>query len=182
MCPELVSVGADQGFAAERVWSALEARGLEVFIPPQRSMLPKGAEPRTTAEHHALAIRKRCKSAAGVWAHKRRMADAEGVISELKTQGTPARARWRGTSLFHVQVLVDCAAVNMKRLVDHTGEAAEGRAQRPADGALVPLPGVQEPCGASSERVSPAAGLSRRIEGPLAASMRSKWSCVVSLN
>ncbi len=70
-------------------------------------MLPKGGEPKTQAAPGVRA-RERCKSEAGVQAHKRRMADAEGVNSELKTQGTLHRARCRGTALFHVQVLVDC--------------------------------------------------------------------------
>ena len=145
-------------------------------------MLPKGSAPSTAAERQALRARERCRSEAGVWAHKRRMADAEGVISELKTQGTLDRARCRGTALFHVQALVDCAAVNLKRLIDHTGEAAEERAAGPAGGALVPLAGLQEPREASSDRPSTAAGLTQRIEGPSAASMRSTWSFVVSLN
>ncbi len=182
MCPELVSMGADQGFAAERVWSALEARGLEVFIPPQRSMLPKGAEPRTTAEHHALAIRKRCKSAAGVWAHRRRMADAEGVISELKTQGTLARARCRGTPPFHVQVLLDCAAVNMKRLADHAGETAEGRAAGRATGALISPADARGPCESTDAPVEAATGAETRVAPASGASAARIWSFAVSLN
>jgi len=38
------------------------------------------------------------------------------------------RARCRGTSLFHVQLLLGCTALNMKRLATHAGEAAEGQA------------------------------------------------------
>lgn len=49
------------------------------------------------------------------------MADAEGAISEVKLEGTLRRARCRGTPLSHVQVLVDFAAVNCKRLVRHAG-------------------------------------------------------------
>jgi len=180
--PDLASVGADQGFAAERVWSELESRSLEVFIPPQKTMLPKGGEPRTEAERQALRARERCRSEAGVWAHKRRMADAEGVISELKTRGTLARARCRGTPLFHVQVLIDCAAVNMKRLTDHAGEAASGRAARPAGGALIALASAQGPHEAPGARVSTAAGLPGRIERPSDASTPSTWSFAVSLN
>jgi transposase len=181
-CRELASVGADQGFAAERVWSQLESRSLEVFIPPQKTMLVEGGEPRTAPERHALAARERCKSQAGVWAHKRRMADAEGVISELKTRGTLARARCRGTPLFHVQVLVDCAAVNMKRLADHAGEPAEGRAAGPVGGALATLASAQGPREAPSARISEATGLHGRIERPPDASTPSTWSFSVSLN
>jgi hypothetical protein len=49
------------------------------------------------------------------------------VISEAKLQGTLARARCRGTALFHVQVLIDFAAINCKRLVRH-GEVQSGLA------------------------------------------------------
>ena len=181
-CPELASVGADQGFAAERVWSQLESRSLEVFIPPQKTMLSKGGEPKTQSERQALRARERCKSEAGVRAHKRRMADAEGVISELKIQGTLHRARCRGTALFHVQVLVDCAAVNMKRLADRGGEAAEGLAAQPAGGARIAPPSAQEPREASSARSSAPAGLIGRVKRPSVASTPSTWSFVVSLN
>jgi hypothetical protein len=51
------------------------------------------------------------------------------VISEAKLQGTLARARCRGTALFHVQVLIDFAAINCKRLVRH-GEVQSGSAHR----------------------------------------------------
>src|SRR5439155_18027205 len=97
-CPELASVGADQGYAAERVGKDARRRRLTAYIPPQRTMLPPAdGEPRTEAEREALAARRRCKSEAGVWAHKRRMADAEGVIGELKLLHTLGRARCRGT-------------------------------------------------------------------------------------
>src|SRR5713101_9379415 len=39
-CPELASVGADSGFAAERSWRRLQRRGLVAYIPPQPTMLP----------------------------------------------------------------------------------------------------------------------------------------------
>ena len=113
--PDLRSIGADKGFAAERVYADLQQRQITSFIPPQPRMLPAG-EPTTESQRLSLAARARTRSAEGIWAHARRMADAEGVISEVKTQGTLARARCRGTPLFHIQVLVDCAAVNCKRL------------------------------------------------------------------
>jgi transposase len=132
-CPELVSVGADQGYAAERVWADARGRRLVAYIPPQKTMLaPAGREPRTGAEREALAARKRCKSEAGIWAHKCRMADAEGVISELKLRHGLARARCRGTPLFHLQLLLGCAAINLKRLATHAPQAADGVAAVPA--------------------------------------------------
>lgn len=181
-CPELASVGADQGFAAERVWADAESRGLTALIPPQRRMLPGDGESQTEAQRQALLARERCKSELGVWAHKRRMADAEGVISELKSQGTLARARCRGTPLFHLQLLVDCAAVNMKRLADHAGEAAEGRAAGPATGALISLVDARGPCEATDAPVEAATGAETRVVPASGASAARTWSFAVSLN
>ena len=130
--PELESVGADSGFAAERVWLAAERRRVTAFIPPQPTMLPKaGEEPTTEAQRQALAARTRCKSPAGIAAHRQRMADAEGVIGELKNQGTAARAQRRGSPHYHVQLLLNCAAVNCKRLADHAPQAQSGVAAVP---------------------------------------------------
>ncbi len=131
-CPELESIAADSGFAAERIWRATDQRGLTAFIPPQPTMLPKAGEQATTeAQRLALAARARCKSPAGIEAHRRRMADAEGVIGELKNQGTADRAQRRGTPHFHVQLLLNCTAVNCKRLADHGPQAQTGIAAAP---------------------------------------------------
>src|SRR5713226_2841771 len=131
-CPELASVGADSGFAAERVWRGVERRGLVAYIPPQPTMLPKAGEQATTeAQRQALAARARCKSPVGIEAHRQRMADAEGVIGELKNQGTAARAQRRGTPHFHVQLLLNCTAVNCKRLADHAQQTQSGVAAAP---------------------------------------------------
>jgi transposase len=143
-CPELASVGADQGYAAERVWKDAHRRRLTAFIPPQRTMLPPaGSEPRTEAEREALAARARCKTEAGIWAHRRRMANAEGVIGELKLQHALGRARCRGTPLFHVQLLLGCAAINLKRLATHASDAASGVAGAPV-AAATPTPGLTD--------------------------------------
>ena len=128
-CPELGSVAADSGFAAERVWRGMERRGLVAYIPPQPTMLPKAGEDATTeAQRQAQAARARCKSPAGIEAHRRRMADAEGVIGELKNQGTAARAQRRSTPHFHVQLLLNCTAINCKRLADHAPHAQSAAA------------------------------------------------------
>jgi transposase len=130
--PELASVGADQGFAAERVWEDAADRGVVAFIPPQKTMLPRDKpDPRTNAQRLALVARKRAKSDAGVWAHRRRMADAEGVIAELKNHHGLDRVRCRGTPAFHVQLLLGCAAINLKRLAKHLATAHEGVAGAP---------------------------------------------------
>jgi hypothetical protein len=136
-CPQLASVGADQGFAAERVWRAMADRGIEAFVPPQRTMLPRDGEPKTDAQRAAMAARQRCKTPGGVWSHKQRMADAEGVVGELKQRHGLDRARSRGTPLFHVQLLLGCAALNLKRLAAHAGEAASGGAAGPQTGQAV---------------------------------------------
>jgi transposase len=166
-CPGLDSVAADSGFAAERVWLGVERRGLVAYIPPQPTMLP-AAEPTTNAQHQALAARGRCKSTRGIWAHKRRIADAEGVIGELKNQHGLDRARSRGTPLFHVQLLLGCAALNYKRLADHVPDAA---AAAPAVAAAdPPAQAAPEPTQATHTHTS------------RAAARPNSWNYVVCLN
>jgi transposase len=145
-CPELASIGADSGFAAERVWRAAERRRIAAYIPPQPTMLPTpGEEAGTEAQRQALAARSRCKSPAGIEAHRRRMADAEGVIGELKNQGTAARAQRRGRPHFHVQLLLNCTAVNCKRLVDHAQQAQPGVAAAPPIAQTQPPTAAADP-------------------------------------
>jgi transposase len=178
-CPELAAVGADSGFAAERVWRGVERRGLVAYIPPQPTMLPKpGEEATTEAQRQALVARARCKSERGILAHKRRMADAEGVIGELKNQHGLDRVRCRGTPLFRVQLLLGCTALNCKRLADHVPEAASGVAGTP----LVAR-GNLPPAAAGACRVNRAAQgapcnpLGRPFDAAL-----STWSYVICLN
>ena len=100
-------------------------------------MLPRDDRgPRTGAQRLALAARTRAKSEAGIWAHRRRMADAEGVIAELKNLHGLDRVRCRGTPAFHVQLLLGCAAINLKRLATHTPAAHEGVASAPTAAAV----------------------------------------------
>jgi transposase len=54
-CPELASVGADQGFAAERVWAGAAQLGVTAFVPPQRT---HAAHPRWPAEDRRPARRR----------------------------------------------------------------------------------------------------------------------------
>ena len=138
LLPELASVGADQGFAAERVWEDAAERRIIAYIPPQKTMLPRNAHaPHTNAQRLALAARARAKSEAGVRAHRQRMADAEGVIAELKNHHGLDRVRCRGTPAFHVQLLLGCAAINLKRLAKHAPIANEGVAAAPNATAAV---------------------------------------------
>ncbi len=139
LVPQLASVGTDQGYAAERVWEDAARRGINAYIPPQKTMLPKDGQPRTNAQRLALAARAQTKSERGLWAYRRRMADAEGVIAELKTLHALDRVRCRGTPAFHVQLLLGSAAINLKRLARHLPTAHEGIAAAPqAASALNP--------------------------------------------
>jgi transposase len=174
-CPELASVGADSGFAAERVWRGVERRGLVAFIPPQPTMLPKQGEPTTDAQQQAVAARERCKSERGILAHKQRMADAEGVIGELKNHHALDRVRSRGAPLFHVQLLLGCTALNCKRLADHAPQAASGVAATPAAAAHDLHPKKPSACAASRAAATDAAS-----SAP--APRPSSWSYIVCLN
>jgi hypothetical protein len=139
LLPDLASVGADQGFAAERVWEDAEERRLAAFIPPTKTMLPRDERtPGTNSQRLALQARARMKTDIGVWAYRRRMADAEGVIAELKNHHGLDRVRRRGTPAFHVQLLLGCAAINLKRLAGHAPTAHEGLAAAPK-AATAPL-------------------------------------------
>jgi hypothetical protein len=59
------------------------------------------------------------------------MCDAEGGVAELKNEHGMDRARCRGTSLFHVQLLLGSTALNVKRLAARA-DAASGQAAGPA--------------------------------------------------
>jgi transposase len=179
-CPELASIGADSGFAAERVWRAAERRRITAYIPPQPTMLPKvGEEPTTEAQRQALAARSRCKSPAGIEAHRRRMADAEGVIGELKNQGTADRAQRRGTPHFHVQLLLNCTAVNCKRLADHAQQAQSGVAAAPQAAESQPRPAAA--CAAATPPAPAAADPTRWLAALLTAAPRA-CDYAISLN
>jgi transposase len=181
-CPELASVGADQGFAAERVWRAMSERGIRAFVPPQRTMLPADGEPKTDAQRAALAARERCKTPAGVWSHKQRMADAEGVVGELKQRHGLDRSRCRGTPLFNLQLLLGCTALNLKRLATHAGEATSAAAADPQTGQVAALDadaGASSPAEGVDWRsitAAPAPGRpARRLTVPI-------WTIGLSLN
>lgn len=173
-CPELASVGADSGFAAERVWRRVERRGLVAYIPPQPTMLPKEGEPTSAAQRQAVAARGRCKSEHGVWAHMRRMADAEGVIGELKNRHGLDRVRSRGTPLFHLQLLLGCTALNCKRLADHVPEAASGVAGAPAAAAR----DLEPPAAYAADQPARAAAAAGRA----LTARPTSWRYTVSLN
>jgi transposase len=180
-CPELASVGADQGFAAERVWTGVAELGVTAFVPPQRTMLPAASqEPKTDAQREALAARERCKTPKGIWAYVRRMADAEGGVAELKNEHGLARARCRGTNLVHVQLLLGCTALNAKRLTRRP-EAATGQAAGPAtanadaeEAASDATSPAQTACAESRSRLS--------VRTSIADAAGAVWKITLSLN
>jgi hypothetical protein len=166
--PELASVGADQGFAAERVWADAAERRITAYIPPQPTMLPRDERgPRTNAQRLALQAKQRAKSDAGVWAYRQRMADAEGVIAELKNLHGLDRARCRGTPAFHVQLLLGCAAINLKRLAKHAPAKHDGVAAAPAAAAA--------PLNSDNERIE------RAHQRPSIRPGQQQLACTVSL-
>ena len=174
-CPELESVGADQGFAAERVWTGVAELGVSAFVPPQRTMLPADGDPKTDAQREALAARERCKTATGIWAYVRRMADAEGGAAELKNEHGLGRARCRGTSLFHVQLLLGCTALNVKRLASRADAAAA-----PAAGPATAQADVDAISAAQDARTDSASTFAAR--SPIAPTASAAWTITVSLN
>lgn len=180
-CPELESVGADQGFAGEQVWKDVAGLGVIAYVPPQRTMLPAAdEEPKTDAKREALAARQRCRTPAGIWAHIRRMCDAEGGVAELKNEHGMDRARCRGTSLFHVQLLLGCTALNVKRLASR-GEAASGQAAGPVSAQAAADEGAAEASGADQAALrSLARDFTRRP--PIAPAACAAWTITLSMN
>jgi transposase len=180
-CPELESVGADQGFAGEQVWKDVAALGVTAYVPPTRAMLPPtGEEPKTDAKRQALAARQRCKSSAGIWAYIRRMCDAEGGVAELKNEHGMDRARCRGTSLFHVQLLLGCTALNVKRLTSR-GEVASGQAAGPATARTAADGGTTEASGANLAALDDLAH-DPTARCPIVPATRPTWTIALSMN
>jgi transposase len=179
VCPQLASVGADQGFAAERVWTGVAELGITAFVPPVRTMLAADGEPTTTAQHQAHAARERCKTAHGVWAHARRMADAEGGVAELRNEHGLGRARCRGTSLFHVQLLLGATALNVKRLAGRA-DAASGQAAGPAI-AQADAEEAAADAHSADRRARKLPGPGRAARSPIVP-VGAAWTISVSLN
>jgi hypothetical protein len=62
------------------------------------------------------------------------------VDPELKLQHALGRARCRGTPAFHIQLLLGCTAINLKRLATHAADAASGVAAAPLVAVAAPSP------------------------------------------
>src|SRR4051794_2551929 len=144
-------------------------------------MLPSATEqPRTDAKREALAARQRCKTPAGIWAQIRRMCDAEGGVAELKNEHGLGRARCRGTSLFHVELLLGCTALNVKRLAGRA-DAASGQAAGPQTSQADAEQAAADAIAADRSAPSASRGLfiarSPKLGSPAAA-----WTITLSLN
>jgi transposase len=177
-CPRLVSVGADQGFGAERVWNGVAELGITAFVAPRRPMLAADGNPKTDAQRVAHAARERCQTAQGIWAHVRRMADAEGGVAELKNEHGLDRARCRGTRLFHVQLLLGCTALNVKRLASRA-DAQSGQAAGPASAQA-----DAQDAAADANTADHRAFAGRGLVGPppIVSAAAAAWTITVSLN
>jgi transposase len=182
-CPKLESLGTDQGYAAERVWNAVAAAGIAAYVPPQRTMLPAaGEDPKTPAQEAAAAARERCKTPAGVWSYIQRMGDAEGVVGELKRQHGMDRARSRGTPMFHLQLLLGCSALNLKRIAAQTGRAASGAAAGPRTAKAEAMENGEAASGSLQNVTWQAIGPDPAHDQPTARLNIPVWSIALSLN
>ena len=147
-CPALESVGADQGFAAERVWRGVADAGVTAFVPPSaRCCPPTMASPDRCAARGPSRPRALQDPGRGVgpragWPTLR----ARSLNSNPSTAST---ARCRGTPLFHVQLLLGCTALNLKRLASHVGETASGAAAGPQTPRITALEAREDASGAS---------------------------------
>ena len=130
-CPELASVGADPGYAAERVYR-MPAGGARCLHPAAADDAAAGGRAadrsRARGAGRACALQERGRDL-GLQA-----ADGRRRGGDLRAQAS-ARARpgpLRGTPLFHIQLLLGCAAINLKRLAEHRTRGSErcGRGAR----------------------------------------------------
>ena len=105
------------------------------------------------------------------------MADAEGVIGELKNRHGLDRVRSRGTPLFHLQLLLGCAALNCKRIADHLPKAANGVASAPTAAARDLQPATAGSAANHPGRRATADAANRTFAAP-----QTNWNYTVCLN
>src|SRR3954469_11384938 len=90
------------------------------------------------------------------------------------------RARCRGTGWFHVQLLLGCTALNVKRLASR-GDAARGQAAGPAKAQAAADEGAaQASAGDLAARDQPAHALTAR--GSIVSATRATWTTTLSMN
>ena len=102
------------------------------------------------------------------------MADAEGGSPNSRTSTALGPARCRGTRLFHVQLLLGCTALNVKRLADHAPKAQTTAAAAPQTPKTAASTAAAPPLSTTAEP-------SRWLATLLAAHPRI-WDHAISLN
>lgn len=120
-------VAADSGYASRDSYEQAAGLGVLAYIPPKPN----------AAYQDAVDARALMRTAAGVEAKIDRMVHAEGAIAELKRHGL-TRARGRGTRKLQLQLLAAATAINLKRLLAHSGAPDATNAQDEDRVALSP--------------------------------------------
>ena len=114
-------VSADSGFFTLPNVHALEAQGIEVYMPDSvlakelhTGRWVKGAAPVRDPAHRRM--RRKLRSAAGRAVYERRKATVEPVFGVLKEQRGMRRFRLRGLAQVGIELALACTAYNLTRL------------------------------------------------------------------
>ena len=114
-------VSADSGFFTLPNVHALEAQGIEVYMPDSvlakelhTGRRVKGAAPVRDPAHRRM--RRKLRSAAGRAVYERRKATVEPVFGVLKEQRGMRRFRLRGLAQVGIELALACTAYNLTRL------------------------------------------------------------------
>jgi transposase len=114
-------VSADSGFFTLPNVHALEAQGIDVYMPDsvlakelQIGRRVKGAAPVRDPAHHRM--RRKLRAPAGRAIYQRRKATVEPVIGVLKEQRGLRRFRLRGLVKVGIELALACTAYNLTRM------------------------------------------------------------------
>jgi hypothetical protein len=111
------------------------------------------------------------------------MGDAEGVVGELRHRHGMDHARSRGTPMFHLQLLLGCSALNLKRIAAQAGRAASGAAAGPRTAKAAAVEATGETASGAHQTVTTLqislAAANRQPMGQLNVPV---WSITLSLN
>lgn len=114
-------VSADSGFFTLPNVHALEAQGIDVYLPDsvlakelQIGRRVKGAAPVRDPAHHRM--RRKLRAPAGRAIYQRRKATVEPVIGVLKEQRGLRRFRLRGLARVGIELALACTAYNLTRM------------------------------------------------------------------
>ncbi len=114
-------VSADSGFFTLPNVHALEAQGIEVYMPDavlakelHTGRRVKGAAPVRDPAHHRM--RRKLRDPAGRAIYQRRKATVEPVIGVLKEQSGMRRFRLRGLVRVGIELALACTAYNLTRM------------------------------------------------------------------